>query len=111
MNGSFFVELNCKFKAMSIQRKCGSCGSWSNADVCTNCGADLNPKRLRVKKIREVEEKKKSETPEKLEAFLIRWKEAKNPFFKLTYWVGYSFWMVYMGILSLIAFMVAWGPG
>ena len=111
MNSSFFVELYCNFKVMSIERKCGSCGNWSDADVCTRCGVDLNPKRLRVKKIREVEEKKKAETPEKLEAFLIKWKEAKNPFFKMTYWIGYSVWMVYMGILSLIAFMVAWGPG
>tara|TARA_B100000767_G_C19708365_1_gene511611 strand:- start:501 stop:791 length:291 start_codon:yes stop_codon:yes gene_type:complete len=96
---------------MSVERKCNNCGNWSDFDICSNCGFDLNPKRIRVKKIREQKEKKKAEAPEKLEAFLAKWKGAKNPFLKITYWIGYSVWTIYMGILSIIAFIIAWGPG
>ncbi len=96
---------------MGVERKCPECGTWNNVDICTNCGADLNPKRNRVKKIREVQKKKEEEDPSKLEKILAQWKNTKNPFLKIAYWVGYSVWMVYMAILSAIAFMVAWGPG
>lgn len=96
---------------MAVERKCHSCGSWNTEDVCTNCKADLNPKKIRVNKIREVQLKKAQDEPPRLEKALAKWENSKNPFLKMTYWIGYSVWMVYMGILSLIAFMIAWGPG
>lgn len=96
---------------MGVERKCTQCGSWNNVDVCESCGADLNPKRNRVQKIREIQQKKSQEELPKLEQFLLKWKNTKNPFLKATYWIGYSVWTIYMAILSVIAFLAAWGPG
>lgn len=96
---------------MATERKCTTCGTWNSTDTCSSCGAELNPKRLRVQKIRAVEAEKALRPPSKLELFLQHWKASQNPFFKMTYWIGYSVWVVYMAILSFIAFMAAWGPG
>ena len=96
---------------MGTERKCSSCGEWNSEDICSYCGQDLNPKRVRIKKIREVKNKKEAEEPPKLELFLSRWKKTKNPVLKGFYWLGYSVWFLYMAILSAIAFLVAWGPG
>lgn len=96
---------------MGTERKCSSCGEWNSKDICAFCGQDLNPKRVRIKKIREVKNKKEAEVPPKLEVFLLRWKETRNPVLKVLYWLGYSIWFLYMAILSAIAFLVAWGPG
>ena len=96
---------------MGVERKCGQCGTWNAEDICISCGTDLNPKRVRIQKIREVQKKKEEEGPQKLEIFLSKWKNTKNPLFKLAYWGGYSVWMVYMAVLSFIALMAAWGPG
>jgi len=96
---------------MGTERKCSSCGEWNMQDVCSVCGQDLNPKRERIRKIREVQKKKEEEEPSRLETFLLIWKETKNPILKIFYWMGYSVWVVYMAILSMIAFCIAWGPG
>ena len=96
---------------MLVERKCIGCGTWISTDICQKCGLDSNPKRVRIEKIRSVKTKKESEEPPKLEVFLKKWKNAKNPIFKLSYWFGYYIWLVYMAILSFFALIVAWGPG
>lgn len=96
---------------MGVERKCNNCGAWNTVDTCSSCGTDLNPKRVRIKKIRAVQEEKEAQGLPKLEQFLLNWKNTKNPLFKMTYWIGYSVWVVYMAVLSFIAFMAAWGPG
>lgn len=96
---------------MSSERKCFNCQAWSVTDICSNCGTDLNPRRNHVKKLKENREKKKLEPSPKLEAFLLRWKNTSNPILKLFYFVGYSIWMIYMGIISFLAFLAIWGPG
>ena len=60
---------------MGAERKCGSCGAWSTEIICPNCGADLDPKRIRVSQIRKKEEEKKAEEPQKLELLkhLVNW--------------------------------------
>lgn len=106
-----FLNLTKQQESMGVERKCNQCGTWNNADVCASCGAELNPKRIRVQKIREVQKQKALEEPSRLEKILARWKNTRNPFLKMAYWIGYSVWMIYMAILSLIAFAIAWGPG
>ncbi len=96
---------------MGVERKCSKCGAWNKLDVCSGCGNELNPKRIRIQKIREAQEKKSQEEPSRLEKVLENWKRTNNPFLKLAYWIGYSVWVVYMAILSFIAFIIAWGPG
>lgn len=96
---------------MSFERKCPSCGSWNTSSVCITCKTELDPKKIRIEKIKEVRKKKQLEPTPKLDAFFIKWKATKNPFSKGLYWIAYSFWTVYMAILSFILLFVAWGPG
>tara|TARA_B100001769_G_C21580525_1_gene328332 strand:- start:118 stop:408 length:291 start_codon:yes stop_codon:yes gene_type:complete len=96
---------------MLVERKCLGCGEWISNDICEKCGLDSNPKRVRIQKIRAVQTKKEEQQPPRLELFLQKWKNTKNPFFKSTYWIGYSVWFIYMAILSFFALIVAWGPG
>lgn len=101
----------CKSKKMSSERKCPSCGSWNIDSTCSSCGKELDPKKLRIEKIKEVRKKKELEPTPKLDAFFIQWKATKNPIYKGLYWIAYSIWSIYMGILSFILLFIAWGPG
>ncbi len=96
---------------MLVERKCLGCGTWVSTDVCPKCGLNTNPKKIRVDKIREIKSKKEAQNSSRLELILKKWKNTKNPFFKMSYWIGYSIWLIYMAILSFFAFIIAWGPG
>lgn len=104
-----YLKVN-KFK-MATERKCGNCGEWNTVSVCTSCGSELDPKKIRVQKIRAVQEEKKLEPKLKMDIFFAKWKATRNPFLKLGYWIGYSIWTIYMGIISFILLFIAWGPG
>lgn len=93
------------------ERKCSSCGTWSAEDYCPNCNALLNPLEIQKIKLQEKEEEILNTPKPKLDQFFINWKATKNPIFKFFYYIAYSFWMVYMAILSFILMVIAWGPG
>tara|TARA_B110000211_G_C13739375_1_gene403857 strand:+ start:199 stop:489 length:291 start_codon:yes stop_codon:yes gene_type:complete len=96
---------------MSTERKCDSCGAWNTKTTCETCGNELDPQKIRIKQVSNIQEEKALEPTPKIEKFLENWKQTKNPLYKLFYWMAYSIWFVYMGIISFILFMVAWGPG
>lgn len=96
---------------MGSEKKCFNCGQWTSNDICEFCGQDLNHKRNHVKKLKATRDKKKLEPSPKLEAFLLKWKNTKNPFLRVGYWIGYSIWTIYMGVITLLAFLAIWGPG
>lgn len=96
---------------MNTERKCSNCGTWTFKTPCDSCGQELDPVKLQQAK-KEVQEAEKALEPTpKLDAFFLKWKSTKNPIFKIFYWIAYSVWLVYLGIMSFILFMVAWGPG
>lgn len=93
------------------ETKCSNCQTWNTTSTCSNCNTLLDAAELHKKKVIQKEIKAERTPKPKLDQFFINWKKTKNPFYKGLYYIAYSFWAVYMGILSFILMMVAWGPG
>jgi uncharacterized membrane protein YvbJ len=92
------------------EKKCPHCGEWSKwkmdvQDTCQHCGKTLGERDLEYQKIRE-KDKKANE-----EQWIFHIKEDDSDLRKSLKKAGNFFYMIYMGILTFLAWLIAALPG
>jgi hypothetical protein len=97
----------------NIQRKCPACGTWNTGEVthCVACGELINP-GMRIERDAKNRENQRMAAPRgKLDSFIDRFKQSRNPFVKLLFAVLSAIWFVYWVVLSFILWVIAATPG
>lgn len=92
------------------EKKCPHCGEWSPwnqnlKDVCEHCGKPLGGKDL------EYQEKRKTQKQANEEQWIFYIKETDNNFVKGIKKAGNFFYVIYMAILTFVAWVIAFLPG
>jgi hypothetical protein len=99
--------------SVRIQRKCQQCATWNinNESHCKSCGWALEPE-IRIKEEAQARARVRSSAPRgKLDNFIERFKNSRNPFLRVFYLVLSALWFVYWVILSFILWVIAASPG
>ncbi|WP_194776711.1 hypothetical protein [Pararhodonellum marinum] len=92
------------------EKKCPHCGEWSSwnlnsRDTCDHCGKTLGVKDLKY------EEQRASDKKVNEENWIFYIKEDDNEFVKLLKKIGNVFYVIYMSIVTFLAWLVAALPG
>lgn len=91
-----------------MERKCTICGTWNlDNDFCTSCGKAISP--IELEKIEVI---KRQSFADKLEQSIVdkefmKYKNSKNVFVRQLFKIMYSFWVVYMAIISFMLWLIA----
>jgi hypothetical protein len=96
-----------------IKRKCPSCSTWNTKGEhrCKTCGVALQAELI-IEEEYHAREKKRLERPRtKLDELVESLKGSRNPLVRILYFIVYSIWLVYIGILGFILWLIAWTPG
>ena len=95
-----------------MERKCPNCGHWNkDEDFCENCGSPISPKEVEKERAVAREKKLAVRKPNKVDIWLEKIKESKNPFVKFVYYVVGGVWFVIMSIMVAVLYLVAGTPG
>ncbi len=96
----------------TLKRKCPKCGTWNGGeDNCTNCGEILNYNIIRKQEDAKRVKEFSTRPPDGIDKFLNNFKNSKNIFVKLIYYILYSVWFIFALIIGGILYTVAAGPG
>lgn len=92
------------------EKKCPHCGKWSKwtmdfQDTCEHCGKPLGGRDLEYQKNREKDKKANDEQ------WIFHIKEDDSDLVKGLKKAGNFFYMIYMGILTFLAWVIAALPG
>jgi len=97
----------------TIERKCPECGKWTDGSLthCNYCNGLIDPSKIIERDAAAYENEWLSNQKSKLDLFAKRIKEHKNPLVKGAFYTVYGLWLVYMGILTAILYIIAFLPG
>ena len=92
------------------EKKCPNCGKWSTwnqnlRDTCDHCGKTLGGKDL------EYQEKRQAQKQANEEQWIFYINESDNDFLKVLKKTGNFFYVIYMAILTFVAWVIAFLPG
>jgi predicted amidophosphoribosyltransferase len=92
------------------EKKCPYCGEWSTwnqdlRDTCDHCGKILGGKDL------EYQEKRQAQKQANEEQWIFYINESDNEFIKALKKTGNFFYVIYMAILTFMAWVIAFFPG
>ncbi|MEX0884238.1 MAG: hypothetical protein WDZ72_12265 [Cyclobacteriaceae bacterium] len=92
------------------EKKCPHCGKWSNwnqnlNDVCDHCGKSLGGRDL------EYQEKRAAQKKASDEQWIFYIKDSDSEFKKGVKKAGNFFYMIYISIITFLAWLIAALPG
>lgn len=96
-----------------MERKCKACGTWNkkNVDHCISCGILISPEKIEQERRDAYEKEQQLRPPNKVDLWLERISNSKNPFVKVFYYIFYSIWFILMGLITIVIYLVAGTPG
>ena len=96
----------------TIERKCSNCGQWNAAeDYCKYCKSPISIKVLEQLEIKEKKRLEAKRPDDKIDILIKKFRH--HPFipFRIVFYVLYSVWLIFMGIGSFVAWLIAWTAG